>query len=115
MKTFCEVVVSNFLPAMRALVSKELINNYGLNQSEVAKKMGMTQPAISYYLHELRGTKVKVLQKNEKVMDLVKKTSADIAAGKENIVNMHDICKKLRDENILSDRERLQCCSLCKC
>lgn len=115
MKTFCEIVVSDFLPAMRALVTKELINTYGMTQTEVAKKMGMTQPAISYYLRELRGAKVKVLQKNEKVMDLVKKVSAEISAGKDQIINMHEICKRLRDENILTDRERLQCCSLCKC
>ena len=63
--------MSDFLPAMRALVAKELINNYGMTQTDVAKKMDMTQPAISYYLHELRGIKVKVLNKNEKVMDFV--------------------------------------------
>lgn len=115
MKTFCEIVVSDFLPAMRALVTKELINNYHLTQTDVAKRMGMTQPAISYYLRELRGTKVKFLVKNEKLMELVKKVAAEIAAGKEHTIDMHEICKRLRDENILSDRERLQCCSLCKC
>lgn len=115
MKTYCEVVVSDFLPAVRALVTKELINNYGLTQTNVARKMGMTQPAISYYLHELRGAKVKILNKNEKLMDLVKKVSAEIASGNEKTVDMQEICKRLRDENILSDHERLHCCSLCKC
>jgi predicted transcriptional regulator len=115
MKTFCEIVVSDFLPAMRALVAKELINNYHMTQTEVAKKMGMTQPAVSYYMRELRGTKVKFLMKNEKLMDFVKKTAADIASNKHEVINMHEICKQLRDENILTDREKLQCCSLCKC
>ena len=115
MKTFCEIVVSDFLPSMRALVTKELINTYGMTQTEVAKKMGMTQPAISYYLRDVRGMKMKVLNKNERLMDLVKKVSADIASGKNNVVDMHEICKRLQDEKILTDREKLQCCSLCKC
>jgi len=115
MKTFCEIVVSDFLPAMRALVTKELVNEYKMTQTDVAKKMGMTQPAISYYLHEQRGTKVKVLRKNEKVMEFVKKVAAEIAAGKNESVNMHEMCKRLRDENIMTDHEKLQCCSLCKC
>lgn len=115
MKTFCEIVVSDFLPAMRALVAKELINTYHMTQTEVAKKMGMTQPAISYYLRELRGTKVKVLEKNEKLIEFVKTTAAQIATDRHQVVNMHEICKHLRDQNILTDREKLQCCSLCKC
>jgi len=115
MKTFCEIVVSDFLPAMRAMVAKELINNYHMTQTDVAKKMGMTQPAVSYYMRELRGTKVKILQKNEKLLEFVKKVAAEIAADKHETINMHEICKHLRDENILTDREKLQCCSLCKC
>jgi predicted transcriptional regulator len=115
MKTFCEIVVSDFLPAVRALVTKELINTYGMTQTEVAKRMGMTQPAISYYLRELRGTKVKVLEKNSKLMEFVKQVAVEISSGKEQIVNMHEICKRLRDEKLLSEHERLQCCSLCKC
>ncbi len=115
MKTFCEIVVSDFLPAVRALVTKELINNYGMTQTEVARRMDMTQPAISYYIRELRGAKVKVLRDNEKLMNLVKQVAAEISSGKNKLVDMQEICKKLRDENILSDREKLQCCSLCKC
>lgn len=115
MKTFCEIVASDFLPAIRALVTQELINNYHMTQVEVAKRMGMTQPAISYYLRELRGAKVKILRNNKKLMELVKKTAAEVSTGKDVPVNMHEICKNLRDESILSDKEKLQCCSLCKC
>lgn len=115
MKTFCEVVVSDFLPAMRALVTKELINDYNMTQTEVARKMGVTQPAISYYQRELRGAKVKVLRNNEKLMGLVRQVAAEIAAGKDNKVEMQELCRKLRGENILSDREKFQCCSLCRC
>lgn len=114
MKTFCEIVVSDFLPAVRALVTKELINTYHMTQTDVAKKMGMTQPAISYYMRELRGTKVKVLQKNEKLMEFVRKVAADVAAGKESVVNMHEVCENLRKENLLTDREKMQCCGLCR-
>jgi hypothetical protein len=38
MKPFCEIIVANILPAIRAVVAKELIEEYGLNQTEVSKK-----------------------------------------------------------------------------
>jgi hypothetical protein len=48
-------------------------------------------------------------------MEFVKQVAAEISSGKDEAVNMHEICKRLRDENLLSEHERLQCCSLCKC
>ena len=114
MKTFCEIIASDYLPAIRAMVTQELINSYGMTQTEVAKRMGMTQPAISYYMRELRGAKVNVLRKNEKMVNLVKKTAAEVSAGKDAPVDMHEICKSLRDESVLTDREKLKCCSLCR-
>ena len=103
MKTLCEVVISDFLPAMRALVTKELMKTYGLSQSEVAKKLHVTQPAISYYQRDIRGTKTKILQNNEKIMQLVKNVSSEIIAGANgSIVNIHQLCKTLKDEKILN-------------
>ena len=114
MKTFCEIIASDFLPAIRALVTQELIKKYDMTQTEVAAKMGLTQPAISYYMHELRGSKVKVLRNNEKFMELVKRFASDVAGGKEVTIEMHEMCRKIRDEKVLTDKEKLQCCSLCK-
>jgi len=49
MKPFCEIIVAKILPAMRAIITKELMQTYGFNQTEVAQKLGITQPAISQY------------------------------------------------------------------
>ena len=114
MKTFCEIIASDFLPAVRALVTQELISKYGMTQTNVAKKMGITQPAVSYYARELRGSKLNNMRENEKLMNLVQKTAADIVAGNEVTIEMHNICQALRDESVLTDKEKLKCCSLCK-
>lgn len=74
MKLYCEVVVGDVLPSLRALITKELIQN-GLTQNEVAKKLGITQPAVSQYRKYLRGGKIRQLQKNRKLMAIVRKFS----------------------------------------
>ena len=82
MKPFCEIIVAKILPAMRAIITKELMQTYGLNQTEAAKKLGITQPAISQYNRELRGYNVKLLQSNKKVIGEIKELAAAIASGK---------------------------------
>jgi len=58
LKTLCEVYVRNILPALRALMAKELISNYSKSQMEVAKILGITQASINYYLYGKRASKI---------------------------------------------------------
>jgi len=105
MKPFCEVIVTDVLPALRALITHELMNTHGLNQIEIAKKLGITQPAISQYIKGLRGRKVKVLAKNESVMRMIKELSEDIANDsirpREICIRICEICKVVRKENLI--------------
>lgn len=105
MKPFCEIIVAKILPAMRAIITKELMQRYGLNQTEVAQKLGITQPAISQYKRELRGYRVKLLLSNKEVMNSIKKLTANIAL--EDIKSRQipekfcEICEKIRREKII--------------
>ncbi len=81
MKFLCEVVVQDILPAMRALLAKELTHKHGLTQKQAAEKMGCTQAAVSQYLRELRGYKVKLLQKDEKSMEKLEELAKSLVSG----------------------------------
>lgn len=105
MKPFCEIIVAKILPAMRAIITKELVDTYNFNQTETAKKLGITQPAISQYRRELRGYSVKLLTSNKEVMDVIKKLATDIALGNIKSSQMPEkfceICVKIRKEKII--------------
>jgi len=105
MKPFCEIIVADILPAVRAVVAKELIEEYGLNQTEVSKKLGITQPAVSQYKSELRGQGVKILQSNKEIMNSIKNLSKKIASGKISSKEIHqnfcEVCLKIRKEKII--------------
>jgi predicted transcriptional regulator len=102
MKPFCEVVVSDVLPAIRALIAKNLLEQ-GLTQKQISEKLGITQPAVSQYLKEIRGN-MRVI-KNKKILEEIKKFSAEIAGGNLSGVQIHqrfcDICLNMRERRIM--------------
>lgn len=107
MKPHCEVVSQYLLPTLRALVAKNLIEKYKLNQQDTALKLGLTQSAISQYMRQLRGSKIKFLEKDKIVMDEIEKFSGRIASGELNVLNSLDafcgICKLIRNKKILCE------------
>jgi len=105
MKLYCEVVVGEVLPSLRALITNELIQQHKMTQTQVAKKLGLTQPAISQYGKYLRGEKVKELQKNKKLMEVIKAFSKDISSGKFSseiaVSKMLEISHMIVDKKII--------------
>ncbi len=106
MKPFCENIATEFLPAVRSIVARELIENHGLTQKQTAKILGLTQPAISQYLRQSRGSKIKVLEKDTRVMeliyDLTKRIKDENASIFEITSKICGICKKIREGRIIS-------------
>jgi len=121
MKPLCEIIVADILPALRALITKELMDDYGLNQSQVSLKLGITQPAISYYKRELRGNKIKILKSNKKIMNMIHRLSGEIVSSSKN-ENLHkrfcSICKAIRRERLickmhLESYPLIKSCNIC--
>jgi len=105
MKPFCEVVVADVLPVVRAMITKELMDTHGLNQVETARRLGVTQPAVSQYRSKLRGRGAKMLLSNKKIATLIKNLAKDIAKGNMKPQRMHEelcnICRSIRKEKII--------------
>jgi len=53
--TPCEVAVKSVIPAIKALMAKELVEKHGMKQNEVAKILGISQSAVSKYTKKVRG------------------------------------------------------------
>ncbi|MFQ6009804.1 MAG: transcriptional regulator [Candidatus Aenigmatarchaeota archaeon] len=119
MKPFCEIVVQDVLPAVRALVAKELMEKYTMTQTDVAERLGVTQAAVSQYIRHLRGYKVKALVKDSAVMKEIDKLAKAIAHGEMNaIVAMNElclICRIIRKRKIICAVHRDSSPSLEKC
>jgi hypothetical protein len=112
MKPYCEIVAKNVLPVMRSAVAKELMS-YGLNQTEIAKKLGVSQAAVSQYLRYIRGkskTKTKNIMKNETVLKEVRELCKKIRDNSLNRMELSNevcnICRLIRKEKLLCDEHK---------
>jgi predicted transcriptional regulator len=103
MKQPCEHIVRNVLPAIRALIAKSLVIDNGLTQVTAARKLGMTQAAVSFYLGSKRGEqRLDTLASNDKVRTAVTEVTAQLLAdttGTYDVVTrLCELCEALRSE-----------------
>jgi len=99
----CETFAREVLPAVRSLVAKELIECHGLIQTAAARKLGITQAAISYYLDAKRGGKaLKQLEENPVVKIRVSELARGIVDGvfgeEEVAQRFCELCEHLRNQ-----------------
>ncbi|MDH5448582.1 MAG: transcriptional regulator [Candidatus Bathyarchaeota archaeon] len=109
MKLPCEVAVKSVVPAIRALLAKELTKTYGMKQKEAANLLGITQTAVSKYTHHVRG-RILLIEKHEEVKTQIVETAASLANGNIDrttlILRICTACQLIREKHLM--------CKLCK-
>ncbi len=95
MRLDCEIISQDFLPALRSAIAKELIS-CGMNQKEVADLIGISQPAVSQYLRDLRGAN------NHFVLD------------KDLFSKVREMCGKMKSKEMNHLQMKREMYSLCE-
>ncbi|MDY6769856.1 MAG: helix-turn-helix domain-containing protein [Candidatus Nanohaloarchaea archaeon] len=102
MRLLCETVVNDILPAVRALIAKEL-EERGYSQTEIAELLDITQPAVSQYLTAARGREVQRIEQHDaaytQVQDLIDRIVAD-APDEELSRAFCDTCLSIRESGL---------------
>jgi hypothetical protein len=88
------------------MVAKELMASHGLRQVEVAKLLGVSQPAISLYCRNIRGKAID-LENDRDVERLVKQISESLVKGgsshRDLIVMYCQVCRTIRAKGLLCE------------
>ncbi|RLJ03236.1 MAG: hypothetical protein DRP11_01270, partial [Candidatus Aenigmatarchaeota archaeon] len=110
MKPICEIIAKELLPAARALIARDLIEKHGLTQKEAARRLGMTQPAISQYKQHLRGRKARILDSTQFISEGLENISSGLAAnqinGMEATFEWCELCRRIKSSGILCELHR---------
>lgn len=107
MKPPCMTIVKHILPAIRALIAKDLTEKHSLRKINAAKKLGLSPAALTQYQKGLRGKDFaeKILQ-SKNARELIAETAEALANGEPSssqliLVKLCQICRTLRREGIV--------------
>jgi len=100
MKPFCEVIAFEVLPAVRAMVARQLMEKYKVSQVRAARLIGVSQPAISQYKRDLRGYRTGLFKNNPSLVAMVERIAEGLASGEikdmESTLSFCKLCKEIR-------------------
>ena len=107
MKTYYEVIAQRVLPGIRALIARDLIEVHKLTQKEAARRLGMTQPAISQYEKRVRGYGASTLEKNNEINEKILRISSSIAKNEikreEVDIEICNLCELVRKKGFIEE------------
>jgi predicted transcriptional regulator len=66
----CEVAAKSIVPAVKALMAKQLVEKHDLKQDKVAEILGISQSAVSKYTRNVRGYVIKI-DKTQEIESLI--------------------------------------------
>ncbi len=84
------------IPALRAMVARELIEEYGLKQEQVATRLGVTQAAVSKYRHQVRGEAVH-LESAPEVRTITRDIASLLSKSPDPIAVSQKLCQACTD------------------
>ncbi len=99
----------HILPAVRSSLSRMLVEKHGMTRAAVAKRLGVTQAAVTQYFKAVRGTRNKEVI-DENFSDLIDDIATRIARGEDELEGICGLCKTIRnDERFKRYIERGKC------
>jgi hypothetical protein len=106
MKLPCEIIVWDILPSIRSELAKKL-SEKGLSQKEIAKKLEITQAAVSQYVNRKRGCEIEF---KRDVISAIEKLVDDMIEGDVNLIpRICEICMRVREDGTVCGLENKEC------
>ena len=105
----CEVGVKTVLPAIKALMARDIVEKHGMKEKQVAEILGLSQSAISRYTTKDRGNII-TLENEPEVQKLISQMTTFLIyephKKKEILELFCATCETIRKKGLM--------CQLCK-
>jgi len=104
-----EIESKLLIPAVRAILSKEMVIEKGLKEEEVARMLGITQAAVSNYLRGTRGDNelIAKLMSLSEIMSMIEEISNDLSTNRaytaKTLSKFIALCNYMRYSLIICD------------
>jgi uncharacterized protein len=100
----CEVGVKTVLPAVKAVMARQIVEKHGLNEQQTAALLGLSQSAVSRYIGRERGNLLAIEASaeilaliNQMVISLIKEPN-----NKTEILTLFcQTCQAIREKGLM--------------
>ena len=107
-----EIESKTLIPALRAILSKNLAEKHQVREDEISKMLGVTQAAISNYIRGTRGDPelIKKLaaekQVSEMIDEIASDLSSDMAYSPSSLSKFIGLCNYIKTSLLICDIHR---------
>ena len=104
-----EIESKSLIPALRAILAKDLANKHHIREDEISKMLGVTQAAISNYIRGTRGDPklIEKLLEDKQVAimldDISDSLSSDKAYTPSNLSKFIGLCNYIKSSLLICD------------
>ena len=104
-----EIESKSLIPALRAILAKDLANKYHIREDEISKMLGVTQAAISNYIRGTRGDPklIEKLLEDKQVADMLDDISDSLSSDKaytpSNLSKFIGLCNYIKSSLLICD------------
>ena len=100
----CEVGVKTVLPAIKAIMARQIMQKHGLNEQETAKLLGLSQSAVSRYSSKERGNLITIEGSND-ILALIEQMVTNLIKEPDNKAEMLKLfcqtCQSIREKGLM--------------
>jgi hypothetical protein len=101
----CEVGVKTVLPAVKAMMAREIVANHGFNEQQTAALLGLSQSAVSRYVNKERGNMLLTIESSSEVLSLINQIIASLLkepSNKSEVLRLFcETCKAIREKGFM--------------
>ena len=104
-----EIESKSLIPALRAILAKDLANKYNIREDEISKMLGVTQAAVSNYIRGTRGDPklIEKLLEDKQVTDMLNDISDSLSTDKaytpSNLSKFIGLCNYIKSSLLICD------------
>ncbi|HMK95141.1 MAG TPA: hypothetical protein VK536_07030 [Candidatus Limnocylindrales bacterium] len=101
----CEVGVKTILPAVKAIMAREIVANHGLNEQQTAELLGLSQSAVSRYVNKERGNMLFTIENSDEILSLINQMITSLIkepSNKSEVLRLFcETCKAIREKGFM--------------
>ena len=107
-----EIESKTLIPALRAILSKNLAEKHQIREDEISKMLGVTQAAISNYIRGTRGDPelIKKLTAEKQVSEMIDEIAADLSSdmaySPSSLSKFIGLCNYIKTSLLICDIHR---------